>query len=379
MRERKQADVAIVGAGIVGLAHAYALAKQGRKVVLFERSDPAVGASIRNFGLIWPVGQPAGVLRERALRSRKIWLEIAAKAGLWCAASGSLHLAYRPDERDVLVEYLETTPEARDSCALLTPAEVGRKSRVAKQEGLLCGLWSSTELNVDPRQAIRVIPQMLQREYGVELRFGTTVNTITMPFIETLSEQWSVEQVFVCSGQDFETLYPAVFAASGITKCKLQMLRTVPQGDGWALGPSLCAGLTLLHYGAFKHCTTRAVVEERVERELPFYVEHHIHVLLSQTARGELTIGDSHAYGLTHDPFEYEAINQAILDYLLSFAAGANFTIAERWHGIYPKLEGEADFVVQPEPGVTIVNGLSGAGMTLAFGLAEEVLAQTLL
>ncbi len=176
---------------------------------------------------------------------------------------------------------------------------------------------------------------MLQREYGVELRFGTAVNAIGLPFIETRDEQWAVEQVFVCSGEDFETLYPEVFAASGITKCKLQMLRTVPQDPGWALGPSLCGGLTLLHYGAFKHCATRAVLEERINRELPFYVEHHIHVLLSQTALSELTIGDSHAYGLTHDPFEYEAINQAILDYLHSFATGVNFTIAERWHGIY--------------------------------------------
>ena len=51
-------DVAIVGSGIVGLAHAWRAAVRGKSVLVLERSREPRGASIRNFGLICPVCQP---------------------------------------------------------------------------------------------------------------------------------------------------------------------------------------------------------------------------------------------------------------------------------------------------------------------------------
>jgi len=46
----------VVGAGIVGLAVTRALVIKGYQVEVFDRSAFAVGASIRNFGMIWPIG-----------------------------------------------------------------------------------------------------------------------------------------------------------------------------------------------------------------------------------------------------------------------------------------------------------------------------------
>lgn len=368
--------MAVVGAGIVGLAHTWAAAKRGLKVVLFERTDWAVGASIRNFGLLWPVGQPFGPAHDRAMRARELWLEVAARAGLYCANTGSLHLAYRQDEQNVLEEFFASARQHHHRRALLSPKEVIQRSHAVQSAGLRCALWSPTEAMVDPREAIRRLPHWLATEFGVQLRFGQTVLGINAPDLQTATEKWRANHIFVCTGADFEMLYPEVLAGSGITKCKLQMMRTAPQPNNWQLGPSICGGLTLTHYDSFKNCQTLAALEQRVKEETPFYVEHGIHVLLSQTRLGELTIGDSHHYGRTLEPFDREDINAAINSYLRSFAVVPSFQIAERWHGIYPKLKGKTEFIAQPEKGVTVVNGLGGAGMTMSFGLGEEMVAR---
>jgi glycine/D-amino acid oxidase-like deaminating enzyme len=81
---------------------------------------------------------------------------------------------------------------------------------------------------------------------------------------------------------------------------------------------------------------------------------------------------------LTLDPFDKEEINDLILNYLITFAHIPDLSIADRWHGIYPKLQGETEFIYQPDEGVTVVNALSGAGMTLSFGLAREIVQEQL-
>src|SRR5271170_155721 len=97
----------IIGAGIVGLATARALAIRGYKITVFERNEMAVGASIRNFGMVWPIGQATGAMFDRAMLSRSIWKEVCAEAKIWHNEVGSLHLAYHDDELQVINEYVE--------------------------------------------------------------------------------------------------------------------------------------------------------------------------------------------------------------------------------------------------------------------------------
>lgn len=365
-------DVAVVGAGIVGLAIAYTAAKSGKKVAVFERNSQSLGASVRNFGLVWPLGQPPGPRLERALRSRAVWLELSEKAGIKVRQNGSLTLAYHEDEAAVLEEFFAGAAQAGYNCELIAAEAVPAYSQAVKPEGLRCALYSKTECTVSPRQALPQLAAYLE-SLGVSFYWGRSITHIEQGHVSDFYEVWPAERVFICGGQDFETLYPRIFRESGITRCKLQMMRTVAQPAGWDLGASLCAGLTLRHYENFAHCPSLAAVTERFDRENPFLREWGIHVLLSQNDHGELVIGDSHEYGWDVQPFDREDINREILKYLNQFAHFPNSAIAETWHGIYPKVPGIPELVMEVEPNVWIVNGLSGAGMTLSFGLAQEI------
>lgn len=97
--------------------------------------------------------------------------------------------------------------------------------------------------------------------------------------------------------------------------------------------------------------------------------------MVAQNQSGELTVGDSHEYALTHDPFDKQIIIRLLLDYLKTFVRFNNEDIIETWNGIYPKLtNGQSDLILRPEKGVTIINGLGGAGMTMSFGLTEQLM-----
>jgi FAD dependent oxidoreductase TIGR03364 len=367
-----RADVAIVGAGILGLAHAYIAAKAGKSVVVLERSPRAAGASVRNFGMVWPIGQPAGTMLALSLRSRELWLEILGLAKLPYRETGSLHVAYRPDEAAVAQEFAELAPKLGYECSWLKPCEVLERSHAVQPDGLAGGLWSNTELTVDPRQVIQSLPRFLAERYNVQFVFGTAVTAIEPPLLHTGCGQRQAETVIVCSGDDFETLYPQHYAASGLTRCKLQMMRTAPQPNGWQLGPSLAAGLTLRFYPAFQVCSTLPALRRRIADETPEYDRWGIHALVSQTADGALTLGDSHEYSLAVDIFNKEEIDEIILRYTRQFLRAPDLAVAERWYGVYAKHPEKPLVVMHPEDGVRIVASPGGSGMTLSFGVAEQ-------
>jgi FAD dependent oxidoreductase TIGR03364 len=373
----RKVDVAIVGGGIIGLAHAYMALKRGLSVALFERDEMAQGASIRNFGLVWPIGQEQGIGLGMAKRSRQHWIDICRESGFWLQENGSLHLAYHQDEWAVLQEF-EAAKGNEYECVLLDADQVRRVSPLVKSNDLLGGLWSKTECTVNSREVINLLPQWLNENHDLILRYGQPVVSVEPGRLLTNLEKWGAEKIIICNGYDFSTLYPSLFSSEGFYKCKLQMLKMSSPSASFSLGPSLCAGLTLRHYAAFSKCPSLTKLDARYDNDNPLLKKYGIHVLMAQNNLGDLIVGDSHQYGPTPSPFDEELINELILSYLGNFVSMENLSIKERWHGIYPKVNDKIFYRKEVEPNVTVVNALGGAGMTLSFGLAEETIEQML-
>lgn len=365
--------VVIAGAGIVGLAHAWMAARRGHDVTVVERSARAVGASVRNFGMIWPIGQKAGQVHQTALRSRDLWAEVCREAGLWHEAVGSVHLAVREDELAVLEEFCGSAPSLGYEVEMLGREEAISRCPVARKDAVIGGMYSASEMCVDPPASIAGLTRWLSERHGVRFRFGEAVTRVHDGTVHLGSGVLNADRVILCTGSDMEHLFPEVYANSGIRRCKLQMLAAEAPMNGWRLGPMVAGGLTLRHYENFAGCRSLAALKERVAREQPELDRLGIHVMASQHASGEIILGDSHEYDEAMTPFDRAEIDELILGELRRFVELPNWRIVRRWHGVYAKLPGQPLFMADPAPGVRVVAAAGGTGMTMSFGLAEAM------
>ena len=364
--------VGIVGAGIVGLAHAWSAAIRGHQVTVFDRSPRASGASVRNFGMVWPVGQPPGTAYRLAMRSRRRWLKLARDAGVWVNRCGSVHLAYREDERAVLTEFASIGRELGVRCQWFDANEVLARWPVANPDGLLGGLHSPTELAVNPPAAVAQLANWLRDSHGVEFHFGTLVAEVQTDALRTADGRGGeFDRIVVCGGADARELFPEAWNRSGIRLCKLQMLGTDPQPNGWRIGTHIAGGLTLRHYRSFEVCPSLGGLRQRIAAEHPELDRYGIHVMASQDDGGRVILGDSHEYDEQIEPFDKEEIDGLILRELRRMIRLPQWSISRRWHGVYAKHPQQLVLREEPQPEVHLRTATGGAGMTFAFGLAE--------
>lgn len=360
-------DVAIVGAGIVGLAHALAAARDGRRVIVVDRDAQANGASIRNFGFVTVTGQAAGTVWRRARRSRDIWLEVAGPAGIAIEQQGLAMVAQRPEARAVCEAFLAT--DMAEGCAWHDGAEartVLGDLRPASLEGVLT---SSTDVRVESRTAIPKLAAWLAAHHGVAFRRGVAVQGVDSGRLDTSAGPIEAAAIIVCPGDDLATLFPDALA--GITRCKLQMLRLA--SPGYRLPAAIMSDLSLVRYLGYAALPESAPLRSRLEAEQPHHLAHGIHLIVTQSADGSLVVGDSHHYAATPDPFADAQVDALILD---EFRAvfGDVPPVIERWTGTYASADRHSH-VSQPLPGVHLVVVTSGTGASTAFALAEETIA----
>lgn len=366
-------DIAVIGAGIVGLAHALAARRLGKRVVVIDRDAQANGASIRNFGFVTVTGQQAGPCWARAMRSRDVWTEVAPKAGIEIVQTGLTVAVRRPEATRVLEAFLQTDMGA--DCRLLTPTEAQTHVPALRANMLDAVLWSPHERRVESRTAIPLLARWLEHGLGIPFRRSTLATRVAPPVIETTRGPIHAETAIVAAGHDFQTLFPERLQAYGLTHCKLHMMRVRPAAPVPRLASPVMSDLGLVRYLGYAELPEAAVLKVRLEAEQAHWLRHGIHLIAVQSADGSLVVGDSHHYGETVDPFAPDDVDDLILQ---EFDAVMNLPgrrVTERWTGTYASAPDRLMLVDRPSDSVRVVVVTSGTGASTSFAIAEEVIA----
>ena len=366
MSESARFDLLVIGAGIVGLAHALAAARAGLRVAVVDRDAQANGASIRNFGFVTVTGQGLPATWPRARRARDVWADLCVAAKIPVLHRGLLMAARRPEAVAVVEEF--AGGPMGEGCSILPRAALPVPLR--NDGAVLAALHSPHELRVESREAIPRLAAWLAETLGVTFLWQRSVMAVEAGRVVTPQGTLYAERIVVCPGTELGTLFPDAFARRGTTLCKLHMLRLAD--PGWRLPAAVMSDLGLHRYRGYADCASLPALRARLAAEQAAQLEHGVHLIVVQSADGTLVVGDSHHYGATPDPFQPEAVDALILEEFERVLGPPPPTI-ERWVGLYPSGPDDA-FHEEVAPGVRLVSVTSGTGASTAFGLAEEVL-----
>ena len=367
-------DLAVVGAGIVGLATALAAARRGLRVIVIDRDAQANGASVRNFGFVTVSGQERGCMWARARRSRDVWCEVAEAAGIPIIHTGLWLTARRPESVAVLEAFMATDMAA--GCRLLSPAEARRRCPQLAAPQMVAVLESTLELRVESHAAIPRLAAWLGSHHRVVFMRNTSVRVIDMPSVQTSCGPVQADRVAVCPGDDFNGLYPERLEAYALTRCKLQMLRLA--NPGFRLPGALMSDLGLGRYPGYAQLEAAAALKARLAVEQTEHLKHGIHLIVVQSADGSLVVGDSHHYASTPDPFSHEEIDALILDEFRAALGIEPPPTVERWIGTYASGGDRPVVIDAPQPSVRLAIVTCGAGASIGFAIGEELIGSLL-
>src|SRR5215469_5979106 len=370
--------VVVVGGGVLGTMHAYAARTRGFDVVHLEREAGPRGASVRNFGLIWVSGRAAGAELALAQRARTLWEELGTlvpEAGF--RAHGSLTLAIDDAELGLLKEAAELPDAGERGFELLdqaAAAEINPALRGDFAGALLCRRDAIVEPRTVPG-AFRdyLIARQPASGRGYEWLPGREAIEVAPHAVRDHTGSWHRgDLVVLCTGAAHTGIagpHLAGYERPPVRRVRLQMLQTEPVDA--RLTTAVADGDSLRYYPAFD-LPGRA----RLAPQPPVAAAAAAQLLLVQRLDGSLTIGDTHSYD---EPFDFD-LDEAPYDHLRTRAEQLLGTALpptrRRWAGVYSQVTGQELYHrSQIAPGVTLVTGPGGRGMTCSPAIAEDTFA----
>lgn len=370
MRNQRSYDVVVVGAGIVGLAHAYHAHRRGLTVAVVDHADAVVGASVQNFGHACITAQ-AGEALEYARVGRRHWLELARVAGFWSRESGTYCVGRHDDEMAVMREFAPTRPLG--DVELLSRAELIDRLPV-RDPSVVGGMYLPHDLQVDPRTAVPAIARWLE-SVGVEFHWRTAVSGFDPGVVRTTRGTLSADTTFVAVNYDVDRLFPEFAERDGLLRCRLHMLRARMSLD-FALPAPLFTGWSLLRYAGFEDLPSTKAVAERLLAEHPASVAIDLHQMYTPQPDGSILVGDTHIREVSAPPFQSEDGYRILIEEARKLFDVSDIEVTERWQGVYCSAPDREFLIEEPVDRTHVVTVTTGIGMTTGIGLALRSVEQ---
>jgi FAD dependent oxidoreductase TIGR03364 len=383
MDQSKRFDFIIVGAGVLGTFHAYQASLLGKKILLVEKDQYPVNATVRNFGQVVPSGLSADWF-QFGVDSTNLYKKIQAEFDISIRQNGSLYIASDEEEQQLIHE-LKAIMDDRDYEAHLFTKQQCLGKWPALQSGYCReALFFPQEVSAEPSSMIHRLIQYCQTKFPRLLyKPSTTIIGCHVSGNEVRvrthhNEEFLTDKVIICNGGEFKILFPDLFRESGIEISKLQMLRTKPMPDVKLEG-NILTGLTIRRYESFTKCPSFSALQ--TPEQLKEFKKWGIHILFKKAIDGSVIIGDSHEYAgvNTTDDLGFELnehINQLMLQEAQKIVSFDTSAIAGMWAGFYAQ-HPEKDIVeIDLENKIHIRTAIGGKGMTSSAGYAAKSVQQ---
>ena len=363
-------DVAVLGAGIVGLAAATALSRSGHAVTIIERNDKvgqevtARNSCVVHAGLYYPKGSLKAqtcVLGRERLYARCRSLGIAHRK------TGKLVVATREAEVRALESILDRGQQnGAGALEIVDAAEVRRREPRVRA---LAALWSPETGIVDVHELVKSYEAEADR-LGATLVLGTRVDRL-----ELRGGGWRVHTVSA-DGEAYAFDSPVVVNAAGLGALNLAKSTGIP---------ALCAGRRLYPCKGdyFSVAPRLGVLTQHLVYPVPD--AHGLGTHVTFDLGGRFRLGPDTEYVSTPrydvDPNKAERFAAAVRSYLPEVTADL---LSPDFAGVRPKLQGPADgfadFVIEEgsalgAPGLVNLLGIESPGLTASAEIAERVAA----
>ena len=338
----RNADVAVVGAGTIGLFCAWFLARRGLRVVVLERKTPGAGSSLRNGGGVrsqW--GTATNV--QLSVLSEPFWAEFEDRFGVDVALRriGYLFFARTTDALAELSRQVALQRALGVQSEILGASDIGTRWPSLGPLGLTGASFCASDGFLNQHRVVHGLA-LAAENAAVTIECGADVIGIDrgagrITAVQTTAGTVNTELVVNCAG-------------------------------AWAPGVAAQVGISLPIRGR-----RVALILARPVHPLPVGLPWLIdsgEVHIRPDVDGRVQVGGFLGRDETVDPaaFDHDADAwwiDAVLDRVtrrLEIPIERS-SVIESWAGLYPSTPDQHPIVDQTEAGMVIVGGFAGAGL----------------